>query len=154
MEILGLYIFMFAPNRACNEIRDNHLYVTDIDLAIGVYDLHMCYLWHTFPGLCHWSPTVPVSVWLPEPARDRGSKQETLNDDFYHTTSRSAAIFGVQGGRSYLVLALTLWIGLCPMKRSSGVWNFGDVSVTYRRSFGNHTLAGPYVPVTYYRNRL
>ena len=103
---------------------------------------------------CHWSPTVPVSVWLPEPARDRGSKQETLNNDFYHTTSRSAAIFGVQGGRSYLVLALTLWIGLCPMKRSSGVWNFGDVSVTYRRSFGNHTLAGPYVPVTYYRNRL
>ena len=71
-----------------------------------------------------------------------------------HHTSRSAAIFGVQGGRSYLVLALTLWIGLCPMKRSSGVWNFGDVSVTYRRSFGNHTLAGPYVPVTYYRNRL
>ena len=30
----------------------------------------------------NWSPTVPVSVWLPEPARDRGSKQETLNDDF------------------------------------------------------------------------
>ena len=106
-----------------------------------------------FPNF-HWSPTVPVSVWLPEPARDRGSKQETLNNDFYHTTSRSSAIFGVQGGRSYLVLALTLWIGLCPMKRSSGVWNFGDVSVTYRRSFGNHTLAGPYVPVTYYRNRL
>ena len=51
----------------------------------------------------HWSPTVAVSVWLPEPARDRGSEQETLNDDFYHTTSRSAAIFGVQGGLSYLV---------------------------------------------------
>ena len=54
----------------------------------------------------HWSPTVPVSVWLPEPARDRGSKRETLNDDFYHTTSRGAAIFGVQGGLSYLVLNL------------------------------------------------
>ena len=90
----------------------------------------------------HCSHTVPVGVWLPEPAQDRGSKQETLNDDFYHTTSRSTAIFGVQGGLSYLVLALTLWIGLCPMKRSSGVWSFGDVSVTYRRSFGNHTLAG------------
>ena len=80
----------------------------------------------------HWSPTVPVSVWLPEPTRDRGSKQETLNDDFYHTTSRSAAIFGVQTVISYLVLTLNLWIGLCPMKRSSGVWSFGDVSVTYR----------------------
>ena len=90
----------------------------------------------------HWSPTVPVSVWLPEPARDRGSKQETLNDDFYHTTSRSAAIFGIQTVLSYLVLALNLWIGLYSMKRSSGVWSFGDVSATYRRSFGNHTLAG------------
>ena len=29
-----------------------------------------------------------------------------------------------------------------PYERSSGVWNFGDVSVTYRRSFGNHTLTG------------
>ena len=90
----------------------------------------------------HWSPTVPVSVWLPEPARDRGSKQKTLNDDCYHTTCRSAAIFGVQTVLSYLVLTLNLWIGLCPMKRSSGVWNFDEVSVTYRRSFGNHTLAG------------
>ena len=90
----------------------------------------------------HWSPTVPVSVWLPEPARDRGSKQETLCDDFYHTTSRSAAIFGVQTVLSYLVLTLNLWIGLCSMKWSSGVWSFGDVSVTYRWSFGNHTLAG------------
>ena len=80
----------------------------------------------------YWSPTVPVSVWLPEPARDRGSKQETLNDDFYHTTSRRAAIFGVQTVLSYLVLALNLWIGLCPMKWSSGVWSFGNVSVTYR----------------------
>ena len=26
----------------------------------------------------HWSPTVPVSVWLPEPARDRGSKRRFL----------------------------------------------------------------------------
>ena len=92
--------------------------------------------------LNHWSPTVPVSAWLSEPARDRGSKQETLNDDFYHTTYRSAAIFGVQGGLSYLVLVLTMLIGLCPMKRSGGVWSFRDVSVTYRRSFGNHTLAG------------
>ena len=79
----------------------------------------------------HWSPTVPVSVWLPESARDRGSKQESLNDDFYHTTSRSAAIFGVQTVLSYLVLTLNLWIGLCSMKRSSGEWSFGDVSVTY-----------------------
>ena len=118
------------------------------------YDIFLFSWFSASFAFFHWSPTVPVSVWLPEPARDRGSKQETLNNDFYHTTSRSAAIFGVQGGRSYLVLALTLWIGLCPMKRSSGVWNFGDVSVTYRRSFGNHTLAGPYVPVTYYRNRL
>ena len=92
--------------------------------------------------LFHWSPTVPVSVWLPEPARDRGSKQKTLNDDCYHTTCRSAAIFGVQIVLSYLVLTLNLWIGLCPMKRISGVWSFDDVSVTYRRSFGNHTLAG------------
>ena len=89
-----------------------------------------------------WSPTVPVSVWLPEPARDRGSKQETLNDDFYHTTCRSAAIFGTQTVLWYLVLTLNLWIGLCPMKRSSSMWSFGDVSVTYRRSFGNHRLAG------------
>ena len=102
----------------------------------------------------HWSPTVPVSVWLPEPARDRGSKQKTLNDDCYHTTCRSAAIFGVQTVLSYLVLTLNLWIGLCPMKRSSGVWSFDEVSVTYRRSSGYHTLAGAYVPVTYYRNRL
>ena len=64
----------------------------------------------------HRSPTVPVSLWLPKPAWDRGSKQETLNDDFYHTTSRSAAIFGVQTVLSYLVLTLNLWIGLCPMK--------------------------------------
>ena len=28
----------------------------------------------TGPCPYHWSPTVPVSVWLPEPARDRGSK--------------------------------------------------------------------------------
>ena len=82
--------------------------------------------------ICHWSPTVPVSVWLPEPARGRGSKQKTLNDDCYHTTCRSAAIFGVQTVLSYLALILDLWIGLCPMKRSSGVWNFDDVSVTYR----------------------
>ena len=68
-------------------------------------------------------------------------KTKKVNDDFYHTTSRSAVIFGVQGGLLYLFLALTLWIGLCPMKRSDGVWSFGDVSVTYRRSFGNHTLA-------------
>ena len=92
--------------------------------------------------LDHWSPTVPVSVWLPEPARDRWSKQKTLNDDFYHTTSRSAAIFGIQTVLSYLVSTLNLSIGLCPMKRSSGVWSFGDVSVTYPWSFGNHTLAG------------
>ena len=90
----------------------------------------------------HWSPTVPVSVWLPEPARDRRSKQKTLNDDCYHTTCRSAAIFGVQTVLSYLILTLNLWIGLCPIKRSSGVWSFDQVSVTYRRSFGNHTLAG------------
>ena len=53
-------------------------------------------------GLLHWSPTVPVSVWLPEPARDRGTKQKTLNDDFYHTTCRSAAIFGYK--QSYRIL--------------------------------------------------
>ena len=94
------------------------------------------------PGQGHWSPTVPVSVWLPEPARDRGSKQKTLNDDCYHTTCRSAVIFGVQTVLSYLVLTLNLWIGLCPMKRSSGMWSFDEVSVTYRRSFSNHTLAG------------
>ena len=80
----------------------------------------------------HWSPTVPVSVWLPEPARDRGSKQKTLNDDCYHTTRRSAAIFGVKTVLPHLVLTLDLWIGLCPVKRSSGVWSFSDVSVTYR----------------------
>ena len=96
---------------------------------------------------CHWSPTVPVSVWLPEPARDRGSKQKALSDDCYHTTCRSAAMFGVQTVLSYLVLTLNLWIGLCPMKRSSGVWSFDEVSVTIR-------WLGPYVPVTYYRNRL
>ena len=109
------------------------------DIVIGPWSglLH-CDRWITK----NWSPTVPVSVWLPEPVRDRGSKQKTLNDDFYHTTSRSAVIYGGQGGLSYLVLALTLWIALCPMERSSGVWSFGDVSVTYRRSFGNHTLAG------------
>ena len=90
----------------------------------------------------HWSPTVPVSVWLPEPARDRGSKQKTINDDCYHITCRSAAIFGVQTVLSYLVLTLSLWICLCPMKRSSGMCRFDEVSVTYRRSFGNHTLAG------------
>ena len=89
----------------------------------------------------HWSPTVSVSLWLPEPARDRRSKQKTLNGDCYHTTRRSAAIFGVQTVLSYLVLALNLWIGLCPMKRSSDGWSFDEVSVTYRRSFGNHTLA-------------
>ena len=83
-------------------------------------------------GPFHWSPTVPVSVWLPEPAWDRGSKQKTLNDDCYHTTCRSAAIFGVQTVLPYLVLTLDLWIGLCHMKRSSGVWSFGDVSVRYR----------------------
>ena len=59
-----------------------------------------------YEKVSHWSPLVPVSVWLPEPARDRGSKQETLNDDFYHTTSPSAAIFGVQTVLSYLVLTL------------------------------------------------
>ena len=80
----------------------------------------------------HWSPTVLVSVWLPEPARDRGWKQKTLNDDFYHTTSHSAAIFGVQAVLPYLVLPLNLWIGLYPTTRSSGVWNFGEVLVTYR----------------------
>ena len=74
--------------------------------------------------------------------RDRGWKQKTLNNDFYHTTSRRAAIFGVQIVLSYLVLALTLWIGIWPTKRRRGVWNFGEVSVTYCRSFGNHTLAG------------
>ena len=72
------------------------------------------------------------SAWLPEPARDRGSKQETLNDDFYHTTCCSAAIFSLQTVLWNLVLTLNLWIGLCPMKRSSGMWSFGDVSVTYR----------------------
>ena len=81
------------------------------------YHVHV---WQVSSQLCrnHWSPTVPVSVWLPEPARDHGSKQETLNDDFYHTTSRSAAIFGVQTVLSYLVLTLNLWIGLCPVKQN------------------------------------
>ena len=37
-------------------------------------------------------------------------------------------IFDVQTVLSYLVLALNLWIGLCPMKWSSGVWSVGDVS--------------------------
>ena len=83
----------------------------------------------------HRSPTVP------EPARGRGS-QKTLNDDYYHTTSRSAAIFGVHGGLPYLVLVLNLWIGICPTERRRGVWNLGEVLVTYRRSFGNHTLVG------------
>ena len=97
---------------------------------------------HSINTACpHLSPTVPVSVWLPEPARDRGSKQKTLNDDCYHTTCRSAAI-GVQTVLSYLVLTPNLWICLCPMKRSSGVWSFDEVSVTYRRCIGNHTLAG------------
>ena len=73
-----------------------------------------------------------VSVWLPEPTRDRGSKQKTLNDDCYHTTYRCTAIFGVQAVLSYLVSTPNLWIGLCPMKRSSGVWRFDDVSVTHR----------------------
>ena len=126
-------------------------------LQSGPHNINKKNIWkrqkHPAPGYCestdglcsardHWSPTVPVSVWLPEPARDRRSKQETLNDDFYHTTSRSAAIFGAQTVLSHIVLTLNLWVGLCPMKRSSGVWSYGDVSVTYRQSFGNHTLAG------------
>ena len=62
--------------------------------------------------------------------------------DFYHTTCCRAAIFGVHAGLPNLVLTLTLWIGPCPMKRRKGVWIFVDVSVTYRRNFGTHTLAG------------
>ena len=88
--------------------------------------------WNVFSG-SNWQYTLVAygSGKRMVTARDRGSKQETLNDDFYHTTSCSAAIFGIQTVLSYLVLALNLWIGLCSMKRSSGVWSFGDVSVTY-----------------------
>ena len=43
------------------------------------------------------------------------------NDGFYHTTSLSAAIFGAQADRSYIVLDLTLWIGLCTTKQKTGV---------------------------------
>ena len=111
-------------------------------ISVGPYSVTLWYSWVWVCLYNHWSPTVPVSVWLPQPARDRGSKQKTLNDDCYHTTCRSAAIFGVQTVLSYLVLTLNLWIGLCPMKRSSGVWSFDEVWVTYRRSFDNHTLAG------------
>ena len=36
-----------------------------------------------------------------------------------YTTSRSATIFSVQAGQSYLDLTLTLWIGLWPMKEAA-----------------------------------
>ena len=52
-----------------------------------IYDVTRFHLAVAHWAYPHWSPTVPVSVWLPEPARDRGSKQETLNGDFYHTTN-------------------------------------------------------------------
>ena len=128
-----------ADWRLCKTIHWNvwnrllYVYLLLMNFSIVPY-LALC-LWfgmRTIARHLHWSPTVPISVWLPEPARDRGSKQETLNDDFYHTTSRGAAIFSVQTVLSYLGLTLNLWIGLCPMKWSSGVWSFGDVSVTYR----------------------
>ena len=57
-------------------------------------------------------------------------------------SSHSAAIIGVQVGISYLVLTLALWFGLCPMRWNNGVWNFAEVSLTYRLGFGNRTLAG------------
>ena len=74
--------------------------------------------------------------------RGIADQNKKLNDDCYHTTCHSAAIFGVQTVLTYIVLTLNLWLGLRPMKRSSGVWSFDEVSVTYRPSFGNHTLAG------------
>ena len=79
----------------------------------------------------HWSYTVSVSVWLPEPARDREWKKskKTLNDDFYHTTNRSAAIFGVQAVLSYLVLTLTLGISLSALSSEATAY---EISVKFR----------------------
>ena len=110
------------------------------------------------PIYMHWSPTVPVSVWLPEPVRDRGSKQKTLNDDCYHTTCRR-----------------DIW---CTNSSVISCFNprFVDRSVPYeakqrrvkfRRCFGTIPLAAgnvsvtnigssgtePKAPVTDYRNR-
>ena len=51
------------------------------------------------------------------------------------------------------VVSCFLWIGLCPMKRSSGVWIFGDVSVTYRSRNAMFRYRTSEFPVTDYRNR-
>ena len=47
----------------------------------------------TFP--VHWLPKIPVSIWLPEPTRDRGyiKKERKINNDFYHTTSQRGDIW-------------------------------------------------------------
>ena len=77
-------------------IKFNHS-ITHPKMYVSMWHMH-CECKHIWcEHMHHCSHTVPVGVWLPEPAQDRGSKQETLNDDLYHTTSRSTAIFGVQG---------------------------------------------------------
>ena len=43
--------------------------------------------------------------------------KKTLNDDFYHTTSRSTVIFGVHASLSYHVLGISLRVCLCPIKQ-------------------------------------
>ena len=61
-----------------------------------------------------------------------GSRKNAINFKRRFLPYHSATILGVHIGLSYLVFTLTLWIGLCPMKRCSGVCYFDEVSVIYR----------------------
>ena len=104
----------------------------------------------------HWSPTVLVSTWLPETVRDRGSKQNTLNDDFYHTTCSSAAIcfspnfvdWSVPYEAKQRRVKFWLYFGNIPLVecnvsvpkvRSSGTELKAPVTDYWNRDSGNHT---------------
>ena len=77
----------------------------------------------------HWSPTIPVRVRLPEPARDRGSKQKIKRRLLPHHMSQRRDIWCTN--------CLDIYCFNPKFVARSAPYETKQRRVKFRRSFGN-----------------